>query len=244
MDRLKQLAKTPNIGCESTVLIIRHCEKEGINVEDDQGEQHCSYLGLERAHYLATLFGNRWPMPSHLYALSAIRSKHENYRELETLDPISKKANVSIHTAWDPVHLASQLFSAMPNSCGKLTVIAWKHSKMVELATALGCTTCPQKYPEDSFDQVWQLKYVYSPPVLYHHEKPSKRTLKRGTTKTEGSWNLFSTVTEQRFDPLEFSFRSGDYPDGGAKSGGLWNWESSPHLMGSKLAQGETNDEM
>jgi hypothetical protein len=243
MDRLEQLAKKPKIGCEATVLIIRHCEKEGPTVEDGQGEQHCSYVGLERSHYLATLFGTRWPVPSHLYALSAIRSEHDNYRELETLEPISKKANLSISSAWDPVHLASQLFSTMSNSCGKLTVIAWKHSEMVELATALGCTTCPDEYPEDSFDQVWQLKYVYSPPVLYHDDTPPRRKLTRGNPKSKGSWVLYSTVTEQRFDPLEFSFLSGDYPDGGVETGGLWNWGSSRYV-GSKLGQVENNDEM
>lgn len=61
-------------GCESTLLIMRHCEKVGPLVSDDDGNEHCSLIGFERARYIATLFGDapeeRWPAPAHLFALS------------------------------------------------------------------------------------------------------------------------------------------------------------------------------
>ena len=84
--------KYPPRGCEVTVQIIRHCEKDVL-------EDHCDYQGFERAQFLTTLFGNssRWPVPSELYALDAHRYSSHNYkptslrkvnwREVETLLP-------------------------------------------------------------------------------------------------------------------------------------------------------------
>ena len=45
-------------GCESTVLIIRHCEDLGGHVRYEDGSSHCSYLGFQRSVYFATLFGS------------------------------------------------------------------------------------------------------------------------------------------------------------------------------------------
>jgi len=80
-------------GCEATVQIIRHCEKD-----QSSSIHHCSYQGFERAQYLKTLYGThrRWPIPSVIYALSGRRSKIRGhhihfkkmvYREVETVLP-------------------------------------------------------------------------------------------------------------------------------------------------------------
>ena len=231
MNRLNALDPPPHVGCESTVFLVRHCEKDLPTVDDNPQEQHCSYLGLERAHFLTTLFGTRWPIPTHLYALSASRSDHDNFREIETLQPLAHYTNISINhqfTTRDTADLASDLFSRLRDSCGKLSVIAWKHSAMPELARALGCSTCPDEYPQDNYDQVWQLKYLYRYDSLNENHNSSLRrsrhlhnknhnAKKRDPTST---WALYSSVVEQRFDPLEFSFRSGNYPHAGVESGG------------------------
>lgn len=221
MEQLNILAKTPHLGCESTVILIRHCEKEG--PELDASEQHCSYLGLERAHFLATLFGTRWPIPSQLYALSPTRSGHLNMRELETLQPLAQKVNVSIqnkYTRLDSTKLATNVFSRMGDQCGQVTVISWEHSALPDLSKALGCSSCPDAYPNDTFDQVWQLKYVYAP---HQQRRNLKKKSEDKKQSPQGRWVLFSSVTEQRFDPLEFSFQSGDYPDGGQDISGRWD---------------------
>lgn len=243
-DRLNAIPNCRHVepGCETTVLIIRHCEKEGPLVFDDDGNQHCSYVGFERSRYLATLFGSRWPVPSQLYALSPKRHNHENYREVETLVPLAKKTGLKIHSNYTEKHhpeaLADELFAQLRSGdlCGKLIVVSWKHSLIAELARVLQWNTAPKKYP-NSFDEVWQLKYVYSPQNLYHGAddffaddaalkkspfKKKKKTKTKKGKKTRG-WAVYGSVTHQNFDPLEFSFKSGDYPKGGKKSGGKYN---------------------
>lgn len=165
-------------GCESTVMIIRHCEKDGPLISDSNSDEHCSYLGFQRAQFLTTLFtgDRRWPIPSALYALSPTR-RHEpylNYREVETLGPLSKEIGIDIlsnYTAKQTDQLADHVFERLASGkmCGKIAVICWKHSHIPSLAQALGWTRAPKHYPGHSFDEVWQIKYVYQPPALYNN---------------------------------------------------------------------------
>ena len=171
-------------GCEATILLMRHCEKYGPYVTDEQGNEHCSYLGYERAKYLASLFGRnddddnpdkdatsttkqryRWPTPSHLFALSPDRYDHWNFREWETLQPLSKQIDLVIEVLGRD-DLPTLFFDLLQSGalCGRLVVVSWKHEYISELATALGCGPeegCPSTYADTEFDQVWQLKYVY-----------------------------------------------------------------------------------
>jgi hypothetical protein len=120
--------------CESTILLTRHCEKVGPNVEDADGNVHCSYLGFERANFLATLFGHskhtRWPVPSHLFALTPDRGEHLNFREWESLMPLSKATGISTDVVNRPADLAEAYFSLLQSGdlCGKVTVVSWKVS--------------------------------------------------------------------------------------------------------------------
>lgn len=86
----------PKNGCEATVQIIRHCEKDEFS-----SIHHCNYQGFERAQFLQSLYGDRttnarWPIPSKIYALSGRREKIRGhhvkwkkmvYREVETVLP-------------------------------------------------------------------------------------------------------------------------------------------------------------
>ena len=104
------------LGCVSTVLIIRHCEKQDNDKDSDPKEndverqedseissqndekytneasRHCSHNGYLRSLYLPTLFGSsydsRWPPPTNLFALTSSRHGHTNFREFETLVPL------------------------------------------------------------------------------------------------------------------------------------------------------------
>jgi hypothetical protein len=240
--------------CESTILLTRHCEKVGPNVEDADGNVHCSYLGLERASFMATLFGHskhtRWPSPSHLFALTPDRGTHWNMREWESLLPLSKATGISTDVVNRP-DLAEEYFSLLQSGdlCGKLTVVSWDHEDLPELAMHLGCgpdNGCPAFYPEDDFDQVWQLKYVFHPIVpdleevedderdMYQNNNTSPtnaavntptfphRRLMSAAHKLKKGWSVFATVTKQNFDPLSFSKQAGDYPEDGTSSGGRW----------------------
>jgi hypothetical protein len=216
-------SKAPG-GCEATVLLMRHCEKEGPLIEDSMDDEHCSYLGFERSHFVTTLFGSRWPVPSLIYALSPGRDRHLNYREIETLEPLAKKFGLDINSNYtfkQTEDLAEDIFVKLRSGsmCGRLAVISWKHSYMVDIANALGWDDSPEEYPIDSFDEVWQFKYVHRPPVLYSIEQQDRRHLKK---QTSPDWVLYASITQQGFDPLSFSFRSQDYPEGGKKTGTAW----------------------
>jgi hypothetical protein len=153
-------------GCECTVMLIRHCEKGDLR-------QDCSYVGVERSVYLATLFGphddTKWPVPSFLFAerpAGRNNPKKQNFREVETLQPTARKFNITIDTTYDIEHtsgLAAKLFNLMEEGkmCGKLAVISWKHSGIPHLASKLGCSEtdgCPLDYSSKTFDQVWEIK--------------------------------------------------------------------------------------
>lgn len=86
----------PPEGCESTVLIVRHCEKGSVR-------EHCAHVGFERAVYLATQFGShpheRWPSPSYIFAEGPgerRNTKKMNFREIETVGPLSEKVGVKV----------------------------------------------------------------------------------------------------------------------------------------------------
>jgi hypothetical protein len=254
---LHSQSKRISAQCESTILLTRHCEKVGPNVEDADGNVHCSYLGLERAAFIATLFGHskdtRWPVPSHLFALAPDRGTHWNFREWESLYPLSKATGVSTDLVNSP-DLAETYFSLLQSGdlCGKLTVVSWRHDDMPELATHLGCgpeNGCPDFYPDEEFDQVWQLKYVFHPILpdveevedderdMYKNSSSMSptnaamnttntaffhRQLMSAAHKRKQGWSVFATVAKQNFDPLSFSKQHGDYPENGTPNGGRW----------------------
>lgn len=85
----------PPEGCEATVVILRHCEKGHIR-------EHCDYMGYERSVYISSLFGDgdeRWPAPSFVYAEGPGERRNKkkmNFREIETVGPLSKKIGVAV----------------------------------------------------------------------------------------------------------------------------------------------------
>ncbi|CAB9506570.1 expressed unknown protein [Seminavis robusta] len=164
-------------GCESTILLFRHCEKyPDDGVVHQGGNSYCSWLGRERAYFLPSLFDpsnpqHRWPVPTKIFALTQDReSKHKvNYREIETVLPLAKKFDLEIDVYPFKVKvLADEYFKQLQSGemCGKVSVISWKHELLADLAVALACGPdegCPYEYPHDSFDEVWQIKYVLDP---------------------------------------------------------------------------------
>ncbi|KAG7347414.1 hypothetical protein IV203_016119 [Nitzschia inconspicua] len=245
LEKLSQAThKAGNVttGCETTILLMRHCEKNGDGTIDDDGNEHCDYVGHERANWLPSLFGSnaRWPTPSYLYALSPIRQSHSTYREVETLQPLSVTLGLPIRADYGTNNgIIHDLFHVMSSgqACSKLIVVNWRHHMIPNLARKLGCKTCPMEYPEDTFDQVWELKFVWDVAhtdvyrySISHGESPPpatrlRRKLKKkkaGTKKPmkkvkskkayDGiQWSVYAFVTFQYFDPLHVSGSVGDY---------------------------------
>ena len=234
-------------GCESTVVIIRHCEKLGPSVPDNDDNLHCSYVGHERAHFIPTLFGkeNRgWPIPDLLYALSQHRHKWLNFREIETLQPLATKYGLEIKSQFTSNRdVVENYFSQLADGsmCGKTALLSWKHELMGELAELFGCPDCPSAYPEDTHDEVWQLKFVYQvmktniySEKVYSSSNESasgnpsegdrrqlrKKHKKHKNHSYEGIWSVFFSKSYQNFDPLAYSYSVGDYD--ASPTGGKW----------------------
>jgi hypothetical protein len=226
----------PPVGCESTVLLMRHCEKGDI-------QEHCSYTGYQRAAYLSTLFGphSRWPTPTYIYATSAGPRGHAhkkmNFREIETAAPLALVNNLTMDDKYDDEQIGDlakvildRIKSAVgpgehdhetTNLCGKVQVVIWKHSNIGRLARHLGCghhEGCPIDYKGRTFDDVWQIRFVNHAFTLEQHST-TKHLKKHRNNKhrsvdipvSHPQWTVYGYVTQQNFDPLAFSHMVGDY---------------------------------
>lgn len=215
----KYFSKVPD-RCEMTVVLVRHCEKKNIR-------EHCDYTGYERSVYLASLFGTqeeaRWPLPALIFAEGpgGRHNRHKmNFRELETVGPLAEKAGVSIDDSFESGHInemTREILSLRPVLCGQTVAVSWKHSDMGHIARHLGCGPlqgCPVDYNGKTFDEVWQIKFVYT--AALHSDRKSLAKEKHP------SWHVFGSVQHENFDPLAFSKSVGDYPAGGTATGGRW----------------------
>lgn len=219
--------------CTVTLLVMRHCEKDGPLSSDDDvvpsseaggvvmPDQHCSWLGFQRAQWLATQFGTRWPPPYKLWALTSHRKGHENYRQVETLSPLAVQSNITIQM-FDRDELAPYFWKLLAKAkatlCGKTIVAVWKHSFLDDLALALGCTpgaSCPPIWQEEDFDSVWEFQYVYQPANTLLNVTTTKskgdsgriRRLKKVKEQMPPGWTLYVTATHQNFDPLSYQWQ-------------------------------------
>jgi hypothetical protein len=206
------------------VILLRHCEKMDIR-------EHCAYTGYERSVYLASLFGTssrrppypKWPAPKLILA-ERPDGRHNwrkfNFREVETVAPLAKQTGVPIDASFQSVHqVAKKLERDLEAGrlCGKLAVVAWKHSGIGHLASRLGCGVlegCPVDYRGSSFDEVWEIKFVFR-----RFQNSNHKNL-RLSHKPE--WRVYGSVQNEEFDPLAFSKMAGDYPEGGTSHGGRW----------------------
>ena len=217
----------PVVGCESTVLIIRHCEDLGGHVRYEDGSSHCSYLGFQRSLYLATLFGNetnstattaRWPLPAKLYGLW--NQDGSNKRQYEVLRPLSDKTGIPIkmftfETAAEDLRDAVFELLRTGQFCNHVAVVAWKHKFIRPLAATLGCDQekgCPggtkghadsAAWDDYDFDTVWELQYVYQPEALRAYPQEESIRSHKHKRLTDG-WKVFGSVTHENFDALAF----------------------------------------
>jgi len=138
----------------------------------------------------------QFPTPLKLYALSAGRPRgskqkihHENFREIETITPLSDKFNLKVDERYginQEDELAADFFASLTDNVSQniqnmkmgvlndkhsnlchsgMTIVNWKHSRIPILANALGCGKnegCPKRYRGDDFDTMWLLTFQYS----------------------------------------------------------------------------------
>uniref|UniRef100_A0A7S0AWN3 Uncharacterized protein n=1 Tax=Minutocellus polymorphus TaxID=265543 RepID=A0A7S0AWN3_9STRA len=231
IDMLNDATISGNVksGCQSTLVIMRHCEfttAEDAEVLDEEGNQHCSATGLARADYVPSLFGHgaRWPLPSKLYAMKRDREgvreedNYLNYREIETLTPLADKAEVDINSSFSDGgerQLALEYFDDLGSGeyCDKSVVVSWKVQRIVTLAQALGCGEqqgCPERHKKRDFDKVWQLTYMYWEVEDDDEEEEDggedtdaqralRRKKKKRTITFDEGWNVHGKVIKEHF---------------------------------------------
>jgi hypothetical protein len=219
-------------GCETTIVLIRHCEKGSVI-------EHCAYQGYERSVYLASLFGNhrdaRWPTPSYIFAEGPQgRNRHKmNFREVETVGPLAEAAGIPVddsYTDFTRGKLTARLLQAVRAGelCGRVVLLVWKHSSIAHLGRSLGCGPtegCPLDYSGKTFDQVWQVKLVYR---TWEHST-QRKTFVKDNDDNRPSWMVFGSVQYEGFDPLAVSKQFGDYPAGGTDVAGRWEINEVPY---------------
>ena len=209
----------PPGGCQATVILMRHCEKGSIR-------EHCNYLGFERANYISTLFGDdpdaRWPAPSYLFALApGERSNKDvkNWREVETIQPLSNKIGVAIDDSFGMEtknEFAKHIFHLLRSGemCGKVALVSWKHEDMPHLARSLGCGPndgCPNHWADDDdYDSTWQIFYSYHK-QLYPSFAIEDKKNKHKMWGKHPQWWISGHVESEGFDPLKFSKNHGAY---------------------------------
>jgi hypothetical protein len=135
------------------VLIIRHAEKP-----DTTGDPNLSPRGFERANALAHVIPDRFVKPDFLIAT---RKSKGSDRPVETLTPLSKAIDEPIESnvADDDFATVANDVLTNPKYRGKVVLIAWHHSKIPELANALGATDAPKEWNSKVFDRVWELTF-------------------------------------------------------------------------------------
>lgn len=206
----------PKVGCTATIMLIRHCEA-GV------AREHCGYMGSLRSEFIATLFGNsandRWPAPDFIFAM-AEGERHnkyvKNWREIETVIPLSEKVNVSINEDFgfpEKKKLVKHIYNMLRSGemCDKLAIVSWKHHDIPHFAHSLGCgpeNGCPLSYGEEDYETIWELTYSY------HKEKYApfavEDTSKHGMHKRHPwglypEWFIYGTMQTESFDPLKYA---------------------------------------
>ncbi|KAG7341968.1 hypothetical protein IV203_007060 [Nitzschia inconspicua] len=254
----ENIITVPKNECKVTVLITRHCNDYGVYAMDDgeSGDKHCSFVGYERTEYFAMKFeshtaqsqeeiNRRWPMPSALYALLPEQGTQNggiNYRQIEMLLPLAKRTNVPIQVVATADQVGTSIREKLQrngNICGQVMVVAWKHRFIPDVAAALGCGPdqgCYKSYPDEEFDQVWQLRFIYEPPapkdevlrlldedsfllqddygILAQQKKwqeylldlEGKRDSRYQHPSANTGWTVYGGRTNQEFDPLQSEY--------------------------------------
>ena len=212
----------PSNGCHATILVFRHCEA-GV------AREHCGYMGNLRSEYIATLFGDsgRWPEPSYIFAMKAAERHNQyvkNWREIETVIPLSKKFNVDIDDSYgypEKKKFEKHLFKMLMTGelCGKVAVISWKHHDMPHFAHTMGCgpeNGCPMMYGENDYESVWQLSYSYHKEryAPYAVDDLTPHGLKKHRPwGNYPQWFVYGSVQTEDFDPLAFKKVNADLID-------------------------------
>lgn len=144
----------PREGGPARLLVMRHAEKTG-----EKTDPHLSPGGSRRAQALATYIPQKFGKPDFLIAAATTgRSR----RPRETLEPLASALRLGIMDTLGEQeidklldHLCKQTYA------GKSGVIAWRHSDIPSLVTALGAPqgTTPNSWDDTVFNLIIEMTF-------------------------------------------------------------------------------------
>ena len=154
------------------ILLIRHGEKP------IQGNE-LSSQGWERARALPTLFQNRpefqqFGTPAALYAMAPAKPGG-SVRAIQTLKFVSEKLSIIINSGFtrdQVIELVNDLKNNK-NLDGKMIVICWEHSVLVDIANELGVKQA-LAWPGKQFDRIWDLTFSKDGKLVGFENLPQK----------------------------------------------------------------------
>jgi hypothetical protein len=143
---------------DATILIVRHAEKPSHGTE-------LSAAGVVRADAYAQYFEHFTldGQPIHIDALVASEDTRKSSRPRLTLEPLSSDTGMSINQPC-PDRAVGELVSWLKQRAPRqTTLVAWHHTKMAKLLTALGANPTAflpdGRWPSDAFDWVVALRF-------------------------------------------------------------------------------------
>lgn len=142
-------------GLPATILVIRHGEKSG-----DKSDPHLNDLGRGRAEMLATQLPSIYPSLSVLFATAESTDSNRPY---ETIEPLARAMLLAIDNSFTNnqySELATRIVASPKSYGGKTILICWHHEKIpLLIRDGFGQTGAPASWPDDVFDQIWQVDY-------------------------------------------------------------------------------------
>ena len=130
---------------DAVIFIIRHAEKP-----EDKGNPHLSTAGWDRAWKLASKPERIGP-PTHVFAAAA---SLESNRPVETISPLASALGLAIDATISDRDIDELCHKLLALAAGSIALVCWHHEHIPKLASKLGASNVPEKYP-DVYDQVW-----------------------------------------------------------------------------------------
>lgn len=152
---------------QGRIFVIRHGEKspDFPNDLDSRGRSRAELIADDAER----LFDLNLSAPGGLALFARFTgSPAFQYREVETLQPLSRRLGVPVNTAYDvdqEESLAAAVFSSLSSSSRSVAIVAWEHCRLPRFLQALGCATpdCVHCWADGEFDQYFEFTVSSAP---------------------------------------------------------------------------------
>jgi hypothetical protein len=138
------------------IMVIRHGEKPVTG-------NHLSAQGKARARALVKYFETSpdVTIPDVIFAMTP-GSEDESMRPIETVTPLAESLGLKIKSEYTRDEIKPLVKKIMKSRKydGKTVLICWEHRRISKLVHRLGVDPKPADWPDDVFDQVWEIDFA------------------------------------------------------------------------------------